>query len=249
MKKALTIVILLSIFFSLSLAEAQAPTPPDVPTLGPVIICSAGDSGNFVKITSLENQTKYPNPIQLNFTIQQMTLMGQFYNVGYSIDGGTVSSVRDFVNKSIDNSGSADWYWYKATVVGSLILPALSAGFHRITVYSGWQYLGIPENPRLERFEVTAYATVEFTVGNSGAVPSDANTMPSTSASPIPTPALPEFSISPSQNPTPTPAQSTTQTGLLLGLGWEQTAFVVLVVVVACLAVGMVLWRRVAAKR
>lgn len=63
------------------------------------------------------------------------------------------------------------------------------------------------------------------------------------STSPTPTP-----SVSPSHNPTATSAQP--QAGFLFGLDWEKTVIVVLVVVVACLAVGMVvLWRRVAAKR
>ena len=105
MKRTLIIVTILFTLLVSSLAEAQVPTPPDVPTLGPVIIGSAGDSGNFVKITSLENQTKYPNPIQLNFNTQQITLLGQFYNIGYSIDGGIVISVTNSVSRSIKN------YW------------------------------------------------------------------------------------------------------------------------------------------
>jgi hypothetical protein len=57
----------------------------------------------------------------------------------------------------------------------------------------------------------------------------------------------PTESASPSHSPTATPAQP--QAGFLFGLDWEPTAVVVLVVVVACLAVGLVvLWRRVAAK-
>lgn len=63
MKKALIAAIMLSILLTPSLAEAQAPTPPNVPTLGPVIICSAGDSGTNVKILSPQNQLfKQSNP-------------------------------------------------------------------------------------------------------------------------------------------------------------------------------------------
>ena len=58
------------------------------------------------------------------------------------------------------------------------MLPDLSEGNHNVTVYYGWQYLGIPENPSLERFEVSSFKTVEFTVDTS----------------PSPTPSVPEFS-------------------------------------------------------
>ncbi len=57
----------------------------------------------------------------------------------------------------------------------------------------------------------------------------------------------PTMSASPPQNPTATPTQP--QAGFLFGLDWEKTAIVVLVVVVVCLAVGLiVLWRKVALK-
>ena len=44
------------------------------------------------------------------------------------------------------------------------MLPSLSKGTHNATVYYGWQYLGIPENPSLQRYEVFAHSTVEFLV-------------------------------------------------------------------------------------
>jgi hypothetical protein len=194
MKKALTIGILIFFLLSPLLAKAQ-PTPPDVPTLGPVIIYSAGDSGNFVKITSLENQTTYPNPIQLNFNTQQITLMGQSYNIGYSIDGGSVTSVTNSVSRSIDNSDMPDKNYYKSKAIGNLILPTLSEGFHRIIVYIGWQYI-VTNHPELDRFDVFAYATVEFLVGNpESSSPTPTQTpSPSPTQNPTPTPSIPEFS-------------------------------------------------------
>jgi hypothetical protein len=92
-------------------------------------------------------------------------MFGQFGNVGVSVDGGVVNSVTDFITKSVVQSGP-DWYWYLTTVLASVMLPTLSEGNHNVTVYYGWQYLGIPENPSLERYEVFAYATVSFVVGN-----------------------------------------------------------------------------------
>lgn len=188
MKKTVIVAFFFSLFFIPLLVLAQAPTPPDVPILGPVVICLAGDSGNFVKITSPENQTTYPNQIQLNFNTQQITLLGQFYNIGYSIDGGTVTSVTNSVSRSIDNSDMIDKNYYKSKAIGNLILPTLSEGLHRITVYVGWQY-GVTNHPS-DRFDVFAYETVEFTVGN----PEPSSPPPTQTPSPSP---LPTFSSKP----------------------------------------------------
>jgi hypothetical protein len=70
------------------------------------------------------------------------------------------------------------------------------------------------------------------------------NPTPFSTLTPIPT-----ATFAPTLNPTSTPDQSSTQTGFLFGLDWEETVIVGLLVAVACLAVGMVvLWRRVAVK-
>jgi hypothetical protein len=139
--------------------EAQ-PQPPNVDTLGPVVFFS--QSGN-VTILSPKNSTNYENPIQLNFTVEARGMFGQFGNVGVSLDGGVINSVTDFINKSVVQSGP-DWYWYQTIVLASVMLPTLSEGTHNVTVYYGWQYLGIPENPSLQRYEVFAYSTIDFIV-------------------------------------------------------------------------------------
>jgi hypothetical protein len=245
MKKALAIVILLSILLSPSMVQAQAPTPPSVPTLGPVVIISAGDGSTYVNILSLQNQSYSKNPVALDFSVKAMGMLGQFGNVGYSVDDGTIYSVSDFLNKSVDKGVGPDWYWDSTTVTASAVLPQLSDGVHSVTVYYGWQYLGTPKNPSLERFEVTAYANVVFNVGNSPA-PAETNSAPS--VVPSLTTVTPESSITPSQNPASTPSQSGTQTGFQLSLNWENS-IVFLVVFVACLAAGVaVLWRRVNTK-
>ena len=139
--------------------EAQ-PQPPNVDTLGPVVFFY--QSGNVI-ILSPKNSINYVNPIQLNFTVEAIGMFGQFGNVGVSIDGGVINSVTDFINKSVVQSGP-DWYWYQTTVLASVILPTLSEGTHNVTVYYGWQYLGTPENPSLQRYEVFAHSTIDFIV-------------------------------------------------------------------------------------
>lgn len=187
MNRTLIAATILVILLIPSFAEAQAPTPPDVPTLGPATFFYADASGYSFKILSPQNQSRYSNPIQLNFTIEVTTMLGQFGNVGYSLDGGIITSVSSFVNKTLDKTGIPDWYYWTTTASANVMLPALSEGTHNVTVYYGWQYLGIPENPSLERFEVSSYKTVEFTVGEA----TGANTQSSPSKSPTST--VPEF--------------------------------------------------------
>jgi hypothetical protein len=140
---ALIFVLLISSFLIPLIAEAQ-PTPPDVDTLGPVVILSP------------KNSTIHVNPIQLNFTASRQGLFGQFGDVGVSVDGGVINSVTNFVNKSVV---STDWqFWLRTTVVASVTL-FLSEGTHNATAYLGWQYQGIGR-----RYEVSAYATVQFTI-------------------------------------------------------------------------------------
>jgi hypothetical protein len=187
---ALVIAVLLLMPF---IVQAQVPTPPDVPTLGPIIIC---DQGNFLNVSSPRNQNYPTNPIQLTFTVVVSTLLGQFGNVGYSVDGGVVTSIRNLpTTETRPDPQSGEWYYYTETASASFDLPQLTDGAHNVTVYYGWQYLGIPENPSLQRFEVYAYQTVNFTIGipQPTLTPSPVPTA-SPSSTPTPTTAIPEFS-------------------------------------------------------
>jgi hypothetical protein len=140
---ALIFVLLISSFLIPLIAEAQ-PTPPDVDTLGPVVILSP------------KNSTIHVNPIQLNFTASAVGLFGQFGDVGVSVDGGAIKSVTNFVNKSVV---STEWqFYYRTTVVASVTL-FLSEGTHNATAYYGWQYLR-----GSLRYEVFGSAIVQFTI-------------------------------------------------------------------------------------
>jgi hypothetical protein len=191
MKKALIVAIFISSFLIPLVAEAQ-PAPPNVDTLGPVVF--SYQSGNVV-ILSPKNSISYVNQIQLIFAVEAPGAFGQFGNVGVSLDGGVINSVTDFITKSVVQSGP-DWYWYRTTVLAIVMLPTLSEGTHNATVYYGWQYLGIPENPSLQRYEVFGYATVDFMV-----VGADATNV-STAVSDITSYTKPEISISSPQNMT-----------------------------------------------
>jgi hypothetical protein len=181
--------ILISSFLIPLVAEAQ-PEPPNVDTLGPVQFLPPSGS---VTILSPANSSNYSNQVQLIFVVEALGMLGQFGNVGVSIDGGVINSVTDFMNKSVAQSGSA-WYWYWTTVLASVMLPTLSEGTHTATVYYGWQYLGIPENPSLQRYQVAAHATVDFVVVNTEA------TNVSTTNSDITSYTKPEIAISSPSN-------------------------------------------------
>ncbi len=193
MKKTLAIMFLLFLLSLPLLVSARAPTPPVVSTLGPVVVCSDGDN---INISSPQNGSYTSNRITLDFCVAVGGMFGQFGNVGYSVDGGTVYSVNSFINKTVDEhpSDAPDWYYYKTTAFATVALPKLSDGIHTIAVYYGWQYLGIPENPSLERFEVFAYENVSFTVFtvSSGILASDTAT-DSPAASPNSKPTIPEI--------------------------------------------------------
>jgi len=178
--------------FLIPLVTQAQPEPPNVDTLGPVVF--SYQSGRVI-ILSPKDSFNYVNQIQLIFAVEAPGAFGQFGNVGFSLDGGVINSVTDFLGKSVVQTGP-DWYWYSTTVLATIKLPTLSEGTHNATVYYGWQYLGIPENPRLQRYEVFAYATVEFMVVNADA------TNVSTAVSDITSYTKPEISISSLQNKT-----------------------------------------------
>lgn len=164
--RAFVSTVVLFMLFAPALTKAQAPTPPNVPTLGPPVFYSVGGNQASVNILSPPNNQSYlGNTIQLNFTAQSLGMFGQFGNVGYRLDGGTIYSVSNFVNMSVDHPADApDWYWNRTTAFASVVLPNLSDGVHNITAYFGWQYLGT-NNPSLERYEVAAYASAIFRIG------------------------------------------------------------------------------------
>jgi hypothetical protein len=89
--------------------------------------------------------------------------------------------------------------------------------------------------------------TQTITVGNSStATPTQPayTSWPTPTASPNPT-----ATASPDQNPTATPIQPDTQTGVLFGFDWEQTALIVAAVAIAGFVVALVvLWRKTASK-
>ena len=89
-----------------------------------------------------------------------------------------------------------------------------------------------------------------LTIGNA-VIPTNTPTTLSPSIAPSPsasaTPSTPATTAQPTQNLTS--VQPDTQTDVLFGIDWKETAIIVLIVMVAVLAVGMaMMWRRIPSK-
>jgi len=136
------------------LVEVQFINNAKAESLGPVIIVP---STNKVEIFCPQNETYNVNSLLVNFTI---VMGGNAFDFGYSLDEGAVIRVENITK--ISESGWIPYVTY--TFRGTVFLINLSEGSHSITVYEGYQFQGIPENPSLERYEVYAYDYTNFTI-------------------------------------------------------------------------------------
>ena len=136
------------------LVEVQFINNAKAESLGPVIIVP---STNMVEIFCPQNETYNVNSLLVNFTI---VMGGNAFDFGYSLDEGAVIRVENITK--ISESGWIPYVTY--TFRGTVFLINLSEGSHSITVYEGYQFQGIPENPSLERYEVYAYDYTNFTI-------------------------------------------------------------------------------------
>jgi len=155
--------------FIVSPDKTPTPSPTAISTLGPMQIRSAGDGGTNVQIINPQNKSNANNPIQLLFCVKASLLpfcYSSVGNIGYSVDGGTINSVNNFINQTIIHNAADD-----ATVWANVTLSSLSEGSHYITVYFGWQFSGINQ-----RYEVFAYANVDFLVSSKTTTPSLSST-------------------------------------------------------------------------
>lgn len=149
--------------------------------LGPVQIRSSGDSGTNVRIILPQNKTSVNSPVEVLFCVNVALLpysysSPPFADIGYSIDNTEVFGIvnDDLINQTITHGANAD----EATIWAKLTLSNIS-GNHNLILYAGNQFEGTPENPQLQRYEVWAYSTANFSV---------------TSKTTTPAPTVPEMS-------------------------------------------------------
>ena len=143
----LTWILMLSVVAGTQFFKAKAET------LGPVM--SAGTYP--IPILTPQNFMNYTNPIELIFFVSIGSLFGTIGIAGVSIDNGDINSTTLQV---ISKTGSLQ-EGYQILARGIVILPTLSEGNPRVTVYYGYQYSG-SNNPSLKRYEVFGLGTVSF---------------------------------------------------------------------------------------
>jgi hypothetical protein len=172
------VLILIMAVSSLSLLMVKPANAQMVRTLGPVQIRSSGDSGTNIRIIMPQNETSLSNPVELLFCVNAALFPYSSFpvgDIGYSLDNSEINSVNDLINQTITHGTNVD----EATVWAKVSLSNISEGNHYLTVYFGRQFQGIPENPQLQRYEVWAYSTANFSV---------------TSKTTTPAPTVPEMS-------------------------------------------------------
>ncbi len=169
--KHLSIFLVLILLFSAVFQLAVKAQSSSSQTFGPVILVSEGGGGTYVNIFAPQNQSSVKSPIVLLFCVRASLLsycgVG---NIGYSVDGGPVYGVTDFMNRTVVREGFTD----DTITWANVTLPSLSEGKHNVTAYFGWYFEG-----KNQRYEVLAYETIDFFI---------------ISQSPSPSPTVPEFS-------------------------------------------------------
>ena len=155
--KWLSVFLVLLLLFSTALQLTVKAQSSISQTLGPVTIESEGGGGTYVTIFAPQDQSSIKSPIVVLFCVRAALLsycgVG---NIGYSVDGGSVYGVTDFMNKTVVREGFTD----DTTIWANVTLPSLSEGNHNVTVYWGWYFDG--GNNR--GYHVLACETVEFKV-------------------------------------------------------------------------------------
>jgi hypothetical protein len=147
------------------------------------------------------------------------------------------------------------------------------SGFHFPTTVCLLAFnLDVPQGGQID-FQVKAITGYTFynsqacgtqyqsTVGESGwsntntviignPTPSSTTPQPIWIPNPTITPTYPTSTVSPTQNPTATPTQPNILTGVFSGSNWEQTALIVMAVVIACYVIEVVaLLRKMTSKK
>ncbi len=163
--KVVFLVIFVLIFLPLFIVNTK---PAIAETLGPPVNFYT-TQGRETKISSPENKTYYESSVLFKFLVSGYIgifnpRVGDF---GYSLDEGEIARVADLTlvsNVTEKEPLYPQFNRYHITYSSELTVANLSNGKHALTVYFGWQYPGIPENPSLKRYEIFDFSVVHFTV-------------------------------------------------------------------------------------
>jgi hypothetical protein len=162
MKSCLVLLLLIALatcgWVSAVLGESQ--------TLGPPNYLSQDHSQ--IVIFSPLNTTYIKNSIFVNFTVTNFMAV---YDVGYSVDGGTIQRVTNLAwlatTPEIVN-GTADIRCYNVTYCGKFTVDNLSDGLHSLVIYHGnqqkvvWRDYQPTNEPG--KLDIISYREIDFTV-------------------------------------------------------------------------------------
>jgi len=158
-RKATTLTFVLALLLS-AVAGAQF-NKAKAGTLGPPTFLSTQSAfpPDMILISSPQNTTYHANSIFVNFTV---TVPNAIYDVGYSVDNGSIQRITNLVKVSevpVPYGTILLPPYIRVTYMRTFFLYGLSEGNHSVTIYQGYQYTG-----RWARYEIALWTTAEFSI-------------------------------------------------------------------------------------
>lgn len=114
---------------------------------------------DMIIISSPQNTIYHANSIFVNFTI---TVPNAIYDVGYSVDNGSIQRITNLVKVSEVPVPYGEILlppYIRVTYMGTFFLYYLSEGNHSVTIYQGYFYTG-----KWQRYEIALWTTAEFLI-------------------------------------------------------------------------------------
>ncbi|MCJ7560103.1 hypothetical protein MUO79_05735 [Candidatus Bathyarchaeota archaeon] len=151
----LTLLLVMLPLSCLSVNEVKAET------LGPPTYLSTQSAfpPDMILISSPQNTAYHAHSIFVNFTV---TVPNAIYDVGYSVDNGSIQRVTNLVKVSEVPVPYGEILlppYIRVTYMGTFFLYGLSEGNHSVTIYQGYLYTG-----KWQRYEIALWTTAEFSI-------------------------------------------------------------------------------------
>jgi hypothetical protein len=161
MKRCLTILLLILLATYGWSSEVKGESQ----TLGPPNYLSQDHSG--IVLYSPLNTTYNKNSLFVNFTVTNLMAV---YDVGYSIDGGTIQRITNlaWLSTTPDVVNGTEIGTYNVTYSAKVTIDNLLEGTHFLVVYHGFQQKVVWQNyqPTNEpgKLDIISYRRIDFTV-------------------------------------------------------------------------------------
>jgi hypothetical protein len=181
MRKIIAVLLLVALqFVSLQIIIGAA----SAEVLGPLYF-ESHPSDSFTITSPVEGHNYRSGTVFVNFTTV-MSSDVQFYDVGYSIDNGSIQRINDKMVLISDEPLPPDSFLPPPcrvlTYCGSFTLNGLSDGDHTLTLYYGSQYTSkeVQYTEKKERYAVLYLSEAHFSVNKAATTPSPTPTLTAT---------------------------------------------------------------------